>query len=271
MTSTLNQAQRDKQIYDLAWEYLEQVVGVSREEISRHLTPPPHPTSLNNIFLHLLTSAQSSGQMHNIIGGSIDGVEHLGKVLHDFDPKAVTQKYTSWQELFEDIKSELKPRGKLREEPNSSWPKFCRSIMTGGHFLSQFDTSDDFYAWVDSFYSDDSTYLVPPRKLAEQITGFGLALAMNFLKELGYERYAKPDTHLIAICTGLNLAQPDSTDAVFDAITRIAAHAGVTPYNVDMLFWLIGSGDFYLSGRKVGRQRDGFIDYVKKRLKGIMA
>ena len=260
-----NQVQRDRQIYELAWEYLEQVMGLSREEISRYLKPGPRPTTLNEIYKRLLTSAQSSGQMHNVIGGSIGGVETLGKVLYDFDPKAVAQHYTTWQALFDDIKRELKPGGKLREEPNSSWPKFCRSIISGAHFLAQFDTSDDFYSWVDKFYSEDSTYLVPPRKLAEQITGFGLALAMNFLKELGYERYAKPDTHLIAICTGLDLAQSDSTDDIFNAITRIASHAGVTPYNVDMLFWLIGSGDFYLSGRKTGRHRDDFIAYVRER------
>jgi hypothetical protein len=261
-----NQEQRDTRIYELAWEYLEQVVGVCREEINRYLKPGPRPTTLNAIYKRLLTSAQSSGQMHNVIGGSIGGVENLDAVLCNFDPKAVAQQFTAWQEVFEAIKKELKPRGKLREEPNSSWPKFCRTIITGAHFLTRFDTADDFYAWVDSYYSEDSKYLVPPRILAENVSGLGPALAKDFLKGLGYDRYAKPDTHLIAICTGLDLAPSPSESAVFDAITRIAKHAGVTPYNVDMLFWLIGSGDFYLSGRKVGRHRDGFIAFVKEKL-----
>jgi hypothetical protein len=31
---------------------------------------------------------------------------------------------------------------------------------------------------------------------------------------------------------------------VFKAVARVASNVGVTPYNVDKLFWLIGSG-FY--------------------------
>ena len=40
----------------------------------------------------------------------------------------------------------------------------------------------------------------------------------------------------------------------------------VTPYNVDKLFWLTGSGNFYLDGVRIGRNRDEFIDYARRRL-----
>jgi hypothetical protein len=46
----------------------------------------------------------------------------------------------------------------------------------------------------------------------------------------------------------------------------VADHVGVTPYAVDMLFWLIGSGDFYLDGIKIGRQKEKFIEYARSRL-----
>lgn len=32
---------------------------------------------------------------------------------------------------------------------------------------------------------------------------------------------------------------------VFKAVARVASNADVTPYNVDKLFWLIGSWKFY--------------------------
>jgi hypothetical protein len=32
---------------------------------------------------------------------------------------------------------------------------------------------------------------------------------------------------------------------LFKAIIRVAKNAGVTPYALDKLFWLIGSGNFY--------------------------
>ena len=32
---------------------------------------------------------------------------------------------------------------------------------------------------------------------------------------------------------------------VFKAVARVARNASVTPYDVDKLFWLVGSGYFY--------------------------
>lgn len=67
--------------------------------------------------------------------------------------------------------------------------------------------------------------------------------AWVFLKELGYFNLPKPDVQLKAIFRGLSLAASRAGDYdVFKAAARIAAHQGVTAYNVDKLFWLVGSG-----------------------------
>jgi thermostable 8-oxoguanine DNA glycosylase len=105
-----------------------------------------------------------------------------------------------------------------------------------------------------------------PSMLSKTINGFGFALACAFLKDLGYHKYAKPDTHLKAIFTALGLSRSQDDFEVHDAIVRVADHVGVTPYAVDMLFWLIGSGDFYLDGIKIGRQKEKFIEYARSRL-----
>ena len=49
------------------------------------------------------------------------------------------------------------------------------------------------------------------------------------------------------------------------AVARVPRHAGVTPYNVDKLFWLIGSGYFYGNPEignngKIGRRKKQFIE-----------
>lgn len=46
----------------------------------------------------------------------------------------------------------------------------------------------------------------------------------------------------------------------------MARHAGVTPYNVDKLFWLIGSGYFY-KNPEIGNQ--GRIGSRKKQFIGV--
>jgi hypothetical protein len=61
---------------------------------------------------------------------------------------------------------------------------------------------------------------------------------------------------------------------VFRAVGRLAHNAGVTPYNADKLFWLVGSGYFYDDphiGNKgrIGRHKKEFIEVVRERLESM--
>lgn len=58
---------------------------------------------------------------------------------------------------------------------------------------------------------------------------------------------------------------------VHEAILRIARSVRKTPYNVDKLFWLIGSGNFYDDSHigkkgKIGSLKKGFISYAQRHL-----
>ncbi len=96
-------------------------------------------------------------------------------------------------------------------------------------------------------------------------------LACDFLKELGYLNYGKPDVHIrdIFSATGL-LSEKSSNYQVLKAITRVSENVEETPYNVDKLFWLIGSGYFY-NHTEIGNQgrtkrlKDSFIEYMKEK------
>lgn len=106
-----------------------------------------------------------------------------------------------------------------------------------------------------------------PLILAEEIEGIGYTLACDFLKELGFVEYGKPDVHVIGIFVGIGLCQPKPNPyQVQKIITQIAEAAGVSCYNVDKLFWLIGSGKFYKSDHQhlgknghIGRMKVEFI------------
>jgi hypothetical protein len=82
-------------------------------------------------------------------------------------------------------------------------------------------------------------------RLAEEIHGIGFVLACDFLKELGYVEYGKPDNWMKRIFTRLQLTDSAGDYQVLEAIVRVARNAHTTPYNVDKLFWLIGGGKFY--------------------------
>lgn len=108
--------------------------------------------------------------------------------------------------------------------------------------------------------------------LDQEIDGFGFALACDFLKELGYVNFAKPDVHIRDIFKALDLCPAKVNDyLLFKAIIRVAKNANFTPYNADKLFWLIGSGYFYDDqhiGKKgrIGSRKFEFIQYAKRKL-----
>lgn len=230
------------------------------------LSAPP-PEALPGVYESLLESAQSAERKATVIGEAIGGVHNLKPLLCGFYPDQVLRKYATGREVFKDVVIHLKPRGKINTSSKGMWPRYCRTILSGARFLSQFASADEFYAWVDAFDGlDDRARPALPMLLAQEIDGFGFALACNFVKELGYENFSKPDAHVKDIFWALGLSPKGTSDyEVFKAVARVARHAGVTPYNVDKLFWLIGSGHFYehpevgLNG-KIGRRKKQFIE-----------
>ena len=102
-----------------------------------------------------------------------------------------------------------------------------------------------------------------------EISGIGFPLACDFLKEIGFMNFGKPDVHLKEIFKALNLIDPNENSAIkqdyqtLKLIDKIARANGITSFEVDKIFWLIGSGNFYLENIKIGRNRNEFIEKVK--------
>jgi hypothetical protein len=266
MKPIINQAQWDQEVYALAREFLLGLNGVTPEMLDRHLSLSvgERPNSLTGIYKHLLGTAQNPNMGPKVIGQAIGGICKLDSLLCGFQPAAIVEKYgSSWEAVLNDIIVQLKPRGKVRQSPRSLWPRFCRTITSSANFLAKFNDASDFYEWVDLFDQDDRARAALPMLLSYEIDGFGFPLACDFIKELGYLNFGKPDVHLRKIFVALGLSSTEDDYGVFKAIVRVARNVRVTPYNVDKLFWLIGSGNFYLDGVNTGRNRDKFIGYAK--------
>jgi thermostable 8-oxoguanine DNA glycosylase len=247
----VNQQELDRAAYTLAKDFLLQSgadKGVTPELIEKYLhISAPRPDTLAALYERMLESAQSGNMNAGVIGGSIGGVGNLGPVLCDFEPAEVLEKYQSdWEEVLDDVVAQLKPRGSIRRTPRSIWPRYCRTILSSAKFLSQFESASDFYEWVDLFDRDERARAALLLLLDREIEGFGFALACDFVMGLGYENFSKPDVHIKDIFQRLGLCPWGTSDyEVFKAVARVARDIGVTPYNVDKLFWLIGSGYFY--------------------------
>jgi hypothetical protein len=276
----VSQQELDRAAYVLAKDFLLHSgagKGLTPELIEKYLhLSTPRPGTLAGLYEHMLESAQSANMKAGVIGGSVGGVGNLGRVLCNFEPAEVLEKYRSgWEGVLDDIVAQLKPRGSVPRTSRSIWPRYCRSVLSGASFLSQFSTAADFYRWVDLFDGDERARPALPLLLAQEIDGFGFALACDFLNGLGYENFSKPDVHVKDIFGSLGLCPPGAGDyEVFRAVGRLARNAGVTPYNADKLFWLVGSGHFYDDphvGNKgrIGRHKKEFIEVARERLEPL--
>ncbi len=274
----LSQADIDRFVYSLAKSYLPSlgISGLTQEVFNRYLDPKilrPKPKTISTtegLYRRLLESLQNANMKATVIGKSVGGIDRLDTVLFGFNPNEVLRAYdTNWDRLLQVIVEKLKPRGQIRRTSQSLWPKYCKGILSSAEFLQQFSSADDFYSWVNFFVKDERARASLPMIISREIQGYGFALACDFLKELGYVEFPKPDVHLRDIFSALNLCDcPKDDYHLFKAIVRVAHNASVTPYNADKTFWLIGSGNFYADS-KIGRipsQKKQFMQFAKSKL-----
>jgi hypothetical protein len=271
----------DRKAYQLAKDYLPSlgIAGVTASLIEKYLNPltlNPKPISKEGIYQRILESAQNANMKAGVIGRAIGGVEKLSLVLEGFNPKAVMDKYVGdWESILNDIVERLEPRGEIRRTSRSIWPHYCQTILSAANFVEQFSSASDFFKWVDFFDKDDRARASLPMLLSREIEGFGFALSCDFLKEMGYINFPKPDVHLRDIFTALRLCKYKVDDyQLFKAVIRVAGNAGVSAYNADKVFWLIGSGYFYSdltigSQGRVGSRKKEFIEYARLLLDNI--
>jgi len=268
----MRQEERDRRVYELAYMFLLEFDQVNEERLEKYLNSSDvEVKNINDIFHRLLDSLQNANMKANVIGKSIDrsdGIEKLKQFLpslHSLD------QYKNSDELLDAIFMNLNPNSKMSVEEHkgnskSLWNRYARSLFSARDLLLQFKDLEDFKKWVDFFDSDERSRAALPLILSKEIYGLGFALACDFLKEIGYLNFGKPDIHIkkIFVETGLSTTQDDYK--VLKDIARVAKHVDKTAYHVDKVFWLIGSGNFYEDEISIGRQREKFIEYVNEKI-----
>ncbi len=261
----------DKEIYKSAVDFLLSFKEVTKSDLKKHLVSEfEKPNDLKIIYRKLCESAQNKQMSSKVIGNSIGGIENLKFVLFDFDPHKVVEKFnkSDAEKLLNEVREKLKPTGQIRTTNRSLWPQFCQSVIDSAHFLSAFEKAEKFYDWANFFANDTKAKPALPLMISIEVSGIGFPLACDFLKELGFDEYGKPDVHLKDIFKALNIIDPKEKSvtkqdySTLKAIDRIAKANNLTSYAVDKVFWLIGSGNFYLTNKNIGRQKLEFIKRI---------
>jgi len=257
---------RLKFVYKSAYDFLLNKVG---EKILKK--PLDHfssckPQSLQDVFKRMVASLKNRQGYVNFIAD----IEEMNDILFGFQADKVLIEYSDWQTLCVKFKNKFGSRYSIDPaKPRNSWTIFSRGVRDCAKFLSNFKTLQDFHKFVSAFLAQKNEFLIAalPMLLDKEIFGFGFALACDFLKEIGYTEFAKPDVHIKDIYTELGLVEKNSSDyEVFKKVIKTAVAAKEEPVIVDKIFWLIGSGNFSDSNLTIGRQKTAFISKMKKEM-----
>ena len=124
--------------------------------------------------------------------------------------------------------------------------------------MNKFENVQEFDDFVMLYTENEVTAIQLPKLMEKKIFGLGFALACDFLKELGYVNYPKPDVHIMDILFAFGLCE-NNGDSAYKAVIEMANIVGETPYKVDKLLWLIGSGYFYMHGIKIGKNKKNLL------------
>lgn len=306
--NTVSNVDKNVEVFQITEQYIVKIM-LEAEGIEHILEPYLEPVTklhafntLNQLYARLLGHGANRGNGGNAIRkvfgtyrheGDTDDAdewEHTRELLYDFDPLEIHKKYTIYT-LF----ARLENSPFLVKSPTIPVYSYCRTIIDGAKYFAEnkhFNTAVGFYEHFINISEDiDNAERIVQKELS-RITGIGKALSLDYLKELGFTNFVKPDVHTMDICYGLDydLSSNKDADGTILFMKQIANDANsadsrtITPYALDKMWWLIGSGNFYdldnvdtahsktardiwKKSRDAQNRKNNFINYVKKQSK----
>lgn len=227
------------------------VLASAREQAEKHLALLIKPvescdihnlqTTLSAIYHRLLVSCQNRAMMPTLI--KFDANRKIfARLLEDFNPAKVLEKYKSADDLFGVFDKTFD----INKDHNKLWKLFAQSVMDSAIFMAKFKNVEDFKKTIDDIAAHSSAIMAIPNFICEKIRGLGPVLACDFIKEIGYVEYAKPDVHIEYIVINYFYdGKKVSPKEILNKVQEIARDAGVSTFEVDKILWLIASGKYY--------------------------
>jgi hypothetical protein len=239
---------RARTLYKAGYDFLVEKKQADEEYLKAQLKAEKKKT-LNEIYFRICESAKTKERVDTMINAGIGEVKALSRILDEFNPAKVTAKFKPGDnlKLLGVFKKEFPKLEKVNEEQRGIWPQFSHSIIYGARFLSEFKNANDFYSWADSFPKDEMSLPALPLMISSQVKGIGFALACDFLKDIGFSNYGKPDSQIKSQFEAFGLLIKNEYHEDIKAlrlISEIAQACGATAYAVDKVFWMIGSGHY---------------------------
>lgn len=256
-----------KNVYDFSYKYLLSFAkekGLTKEQVDDFITNPDknanNIASFHDAYEELAIVLQDFTIFPNVIKYK-ERSNTIKEILHNFDLKYIAN--LEVEELY------LQFKEKFGLKSEQMWKRYCKGLISGARFLLEFKNFDEFKSVLDSFDKNNMTRIALALYLSEKIHNMKFAIACNWLKELGYLNYSKPDTHIIDVCKAIGLIdEDDNAIKAFEAVAMVAKEAKVEAYTVDKVWWLICSGNFYryddIQIEHARKNKQDFLSELKK-------
>ena len=226
------------------WKTAKRILENSLEgkPFDKYLIPKEFESKkIEDLMERMLFHAQNNARKKNSIKFEKYKKEYK-KALFNFTPIKVSKMTVS------DIKEALHNNG-INDSSNgnserSLFNQYVKAIKSIADFLKEYETSTDFINHCKN--TDKKELLLEVQK----VDWFGKALSADFLKELGFDCYAKPDTHIKNFISEIFGCTPND-DEVMEKINEIASETGETQFAIDKLIYLACTHHFYMKGDEV--------------------
>ncbi len=271
-------------IYELSKEYLvkqtKDLFNCDEEraiEIVNQYSTTPNVTALSfqSIMEELASTLQTGQSLPNVIN-YLSRKNELRRIFKNYNVRQLS--LADEDKLFEEC---VRSFGNCVNNGARSWKIYIGGIVDGASILSRYNNVQEFVDAINGFeQSHGLTFeqyqdVMPTRMRAStgrnnwKIYGMKNAIACNFLKEIGFTNYVKPDTHLKAAFDAVELSY-SSDDDCLRLGRKLAESYGVTPYALDRIIWLCCSGHYYRhSQKKLGggskKLKGPYLDYLNEK------
>ncbi|HCU22674.1 MAG TPA: hypothetical protein DF698_07310 [Candidatus Atribacteria bacterium] len=254
-------SERLNAIFNYAQEFL---IAMCPRNISleKYLENKKNIGSLDEIYKRMIVTLVNRNMLPGVIQFD-KRQEKFKELLLDYDANLISSTYDE-KSLYEIFKQNFEINNS--DSPKNLWWQFSKFIISASKFLCNFKTAKEFDNFVKTFSENKFTRAALPMLLNKEVHGLRFALACDFLKEIGYIDYPKPDVHLMDIFSSLDICNRDEYE-VFKAIIRMAKACNKSAYYIDKTIWLICSGNFYIDKIKISGRKKEFIESCKKNIK----
>src|SRR5271167_4471057 len=129
----------NQQIVDEARAYLFSFPAVTEAILDQQLVFPEgnRPKNKADLFRKMIDHATNRQGMANAIGDT----SKLAPFLRNFDASAVVSTYQGWEDLFDTIKQQYTPPGRMeRANAHNYWVILCKSILSIAKYVCRFET-----------------------------------------------------------------------------------------------------------------------------------